>query len=482
LSDLAKIKRVDIPKGARAICVSDIHGELDLFKKLLCKAKFDASDVLILLGDLYSKGSQSHETVKFCMELSEKPNVHVLKGNCDWSGESYLSAREAQWLGDLPHIIDSDDFVFVHAGLTSNNLQDQQSATCMKHDNFMELAPVFDKWVVTGHWPVNNYCHEIHCCNPIVNEKKRVIAIDGGNVLNFSGQLNAFIIEDGRFSHVHVDNLPTMVVSESQEESGGSISVAYLDRFVEIAEDGEQLCRIRHLQTGKILTVPKSLIWEEGDGNICCVSATDYHLPCAAGDSVSLVQAFPDRILAKANGVLGWINTGGALGLQSTALPRGKNMSETLRIEKMTRGEIDAAYALYLSDVDDDPERYLINWFNETIDDPYGYFFAAYWGGEFVGWCGMYHQTAFATHYCKIGNIVVKKDFRRKGIGRALMLKMLGTAEKLGLDRTKLEVDTENGAVRLYESLGFQIEETEERFYDDGSDAYIMWRYSTIAE
>jgi ribosomal protein S18 acetylase RimI-like enzyme len=158
-------------------------------------------------------------------------------------------------------------------------------------------------------------------------------------------------------------------------------------------------------------------------------------------------------------------------------------MSGFIRIEKMAPGDIGAAYALYLDNSDDDTERYVIDWLNETVGDPYGYFFAAYVGDELAGWCGMYHNTPISNpdittpDYCKIGNIVVKKDYRRKGIGKSLVMKMLDTAKELGVYRTKLEVDTISDAVRLYESLGFKIEETVEMFYDDGSDAYIMWRY-----
>jgi len=160
-------------------------------------------------------------------------------------------------------------------------------------------------------------------------------------------------------------------------------------------------------------------------------------------------------------------------------------MNEFLRIEKMTADDIGIVYALYLSDIDDDPNRYEINWLSETIDDPYGYLFVAYWGDELAGYCGGYHNTPISNpeiqipDYFKIGQITVKKSFRRKGIGKSLMLKMLDTARELGLGRIKLEVSIKNeGAIKLYESFGFKIEQTEVHFYDDGDDAYIMWRYS----
>ena len=158
-------------------------------------------------------------------------------------------------------------------------------------------------------------------------------------------------------------------------------------------------------------------------------------------------------------------------------------MNECINIRKMTASDIDVVYSLHLSDSDNDPNRYVIDWLNETVDDPCGYLFVAFWGDELAGYCGMYHNTSTSnpeiqtSDYCKIGNIVVKSCYRRRGIGKSLMLKMLDTAKKFGVGKVKLEVDTKSEAVELYKSLGFQIKETEKSFYDDGDDAYIIWHY-----
>ena len=64
-------------------------------------------------------------------------------------------------------------------------------------------------------------------------------------------------------------------------------------------------------------------------------------------------------------------------------------MNENLIIKKMTADDIDIVYAVHLNNLGNDPEGHIINWLNETINDPYGYFFVAYWGGELVGYCGM---------------------------------------------------------------------------------------------
>jgi protein phosphatase len=81
---LNKIKELWIPGNARVIGISDIHGELELFKDLLKKAALSPEDYLIINGDLCEKGSNSHGVVRFIMELSaNNPNVHVTEGNCD---------------------------------------------------------------------------------------------------------------------------------------------------------------------------------------------------------------------------------------------------------------------------------------------------------------------------------------------------------------------------------------------------------------
>ena len=65
-------------------------------------------------------------------------------------------------------------------------------------------------------------------------------------------------------------------------------------------------------------------------------------------------------------------------------------MNECINIRKMTASDICDVYSLHLSDSDDNPNRYVINWLNETVDDPCGYYFVAFWDDELVGYCGMY--------------------------------------------------------------------------------------------
>ncbi|MDR1693102.1 MAG: metallophosphoesterase [Oscillospiraceae bacterium] len=300
----AVVKKIT-PVG-RILCISDIHGHVSLLNRLLEQTGYSpGKDTLILLGDLYTKGPDGPETLRRVIELTSAPNVHVLRGNCEDITE-WMSPDEVSWVNALPHILDAGDYVFVHGGLPSEDLENLDEWACMKNDAFLEQGLTFSRWVVTGHWPVNNYGHRTHCCNPIVSGEQRVIAIDGGCGIKRSGQLNAFIIQDGAFSFSSIDDLPPYRVAKTQQAGGGTLNITWNDRFVDILSRGSEVSTVRHRATGRILEVPNSFLWER-DGVWSTGDATDTRLPVEAGETVKLVSAFTDRVLAKKDGVVGWI-------------------------------------------------------------------------------------------------------------------------------------------------------------------------------
>ena len=81
-------------------------------------------------------------------------------------------------------------------------------------------------------------------------------------------------------------------------------------------------------------------------------------------------------------------------------------------------------------------------------------------------------------HFAKKGHIIsvaVVPDFRRVGVGRALVESALAALFALSGDECYLEVRTSNqAAIELYAGMGFQIVRTISRYYYDGSDAYMM--------
>lgn len=78
-----------------------------------------------------------------------------------------------------------------------------------------------------------------------------------------------------------------------------------------------------------------------------------------------------------------------------------------------------------------------------------------------------------------IMNLAVHKDFRRQGIGEALIKVALKEARDKGGERATLEVRASNtAAIRLYEKLGFRANAIRRNYYDTPKeDALVMWLY-----
>ncbi len=73
-------------------------------------------------------------------------------------------------------------------------------------------------------------------------------------------------------------------------------------------------------------------------------------------------------------------------------------------------------------------------------------------------------------------SIAVLPEYRRRGIGRTLLLKALeNLREHYECSEAFLEVRVSNHeAIKLYESIGFTKIEVLKRYYMDGEDAYLM--------
>ncbi len=85
----------------------------------------------------------------------------------------------------------------------------------------------------------------------------------------------------------------------------------------------------------------------------------------------------------------------------------------------------------------------------------------------------------------EITNVSVDQDYRKKGIGAAMLGRVLEEGKKLGIEAFTLEVRCSNQpAIRLYEKFGFIGEGVRKGFYKaalgkDGEareDALIMWK------
>lgn len=89
------------------------------------------------------------------------------------------------------------------------------------------------------------------------------------------------------------------------------------------------------------------------------------------------------------------------------------------------------------------------------------------------GFAGMW-QLYDEAHVTTIG---VDAPYRGRGLGEALLLRLLDESVRRGANMLTLEVRLSNeGAIRLYEKFGFSIHGVRPHYYsDNGEDAYLMW-------
>jgi len=72
-------------------------------------------------------------------------------------------------------------------------------------------------------------------------------------------------------------------------------------------------------------------------------------------------------------------------------------------------------------------------------------------------------------------SLAVDKDYRRRGVGAALVMTAISIFEKFHIKNIKLEVRARNtGAIKFYRALGFSEEKVIENYYEDGEDAVVM--------
>ncbi len=77
-----------------------------------------------------------------------------------------------------------------------------------------------------------------------------------------------------------------------------------------------------------------------------------------------------------------------------------------------------------------------------------------------------------------VNNVALRPAYRGRGMGTALMRRVLTEARRLGAVRATLEVRASNaGAIRFYQEMGFKITATRPQYYTNpAEDALILWR------
>ena len=109
---------------------------------------------------------------------------------------------------------------------------------------------------------------------------------------------------------------------------------------------------------------------------------------------------------------------------------------------------------------------------SEELSNKFARFFVALLNGEVVGYIGS-HNVLGEVY---ITNIAVFPDHRKKGIGEALIKKLVETVESEKADFITLEVRKSNiSAIKLYEKCGFCAVGERINFYEKPcEDAVLM--------
>ena len=218
--------------------------------------------------------------------------------------------EETGFLLGMPHILEAGNFIFVHGGVPrEDRLEELTAYGCMKNDDFMGQGHSFRKWVVVGHWPVTLYDPRIQRSAPLIDDERHIASIDGGCVLKLDGQLNALIIPDvfgEEMDYTWYDGLPAAVALDPQEPSADPLNIRWSDSLVEVLEEEGDCVRVLHPATGRTMWLPLDFISVRRDGRIHTEGASDYALPVAPGDRLSLVRQTRRGLLVKKDGITGW--------------------------------------------------------------------------------------------------------------------------------------------------------------------------------
>lgn len=337
--------------AGRTIVISDIHGSLDVYEKLLKKVNYiPGEDRLILLGDLVEKGTQNLALLRRIMKQCKDPEVYAVMGNCDFVAKNvlynyrldYLNKvlhfrknslihemiaeaglppltrktdmpglaqelrsrylPELSFLNDLPHVIVTPDIIFAHSGISNEVTFGDDFKEIMVRFQFAKEEHSFSRMVVVGHMPVSEYSTSIADFNPLFNAAKNIYSIDGGNAVNQAGQLNALIIHRGLMQQVHTDLLPKVrVLHTTHPKNSRPVFLGYANSEAEILHAGAEQSLIHAPSLKRDLLVDNDFL---KDGK--AYNYTSYALPLIAGQTVHLVRIGPKKAQVKHHGVMGW--------------------------------------------------------------------------------------------------------------------------------------------------------------------------------
>lgn len=161
--------------------ISDIHAHATLFRKLLLQLDYNKQDLFLILGDSCDRGKELEETYQILFDLQKEVNIIHLMGNHEKMLEEYytfgkdnpyfltenggrlttkildnnedLLENILAYISEMPHIVESEHFLFVHAGLDFSVPLEQQKEDYIlwTKDFFWNKRDNVEKTVIFGH-------------------------------------------------------------------------------------------------------------------------------------------------------------------------------------------------------------------------------------------------------------------------------------------------------------------------------------------
>lgn len=142
-------------------------------------------------------------------------------------------------------------------------------------------------------------------------------------------------------------------------------------------------------------------------------------------------------------------------------------MYKNIKITSMNSQDLESIKNILNSDFDD---FWNYNILKEELNNKNSRYLVAKLNNEVIGFAGI----KIIIDEADIMNIVVKKDFRNKGIGSLLLEKLMDLSKSLNLNYISLEVNEKNiSAIRLYKKFNFKEIGTRKKYYKE-SNAILM--------
>lgn len=206
-------------ESRRIYAVGDIHGCYQKLKTMMSRLDWrpGQGDLLVFLGDYIDRGPQSYEVVEMLIDLQgQAPDeVITLMGNHErmfldfitgqvlpplfangmaatvldyCRGDNDMSEAHMGFYKDLRYYYETEDYIFVHAGLMpGRSLDDQELMDLLWiREPFLQSDYDFGKTVVFGHTPF---------INPMVAPGR--LGLDTGAV--YGGPLTAVVLPELKF-------------------------------------------------------------------------------------------------------------------------------------------------------------------------------------------------------------------------------------------------------------------------------------------